>query len=201
MEVTPDSRQGSDSERNTCWNIQGALHGGRRPEADRARTGSIPEETGRNTRSDTESWARGCIADNSKRRCPMTPQQHPQRCDNGCLNFGCPNHPDELKYYIEWGNEGVSNVIKNNQECISTVGCASFISKESYPLYVQCLECPHPIHHRQPPTPGGEREHSQRCETCKGPCPVLTGSFFENRLHQEPELARYTALVGCASHR
>ena len=40
----------------------------------------------------------------------------------------------------------------------------------------------------------------QRCETCIGPCPILTGSFFEDRLWKEPELARYTALVGCTSH-
>jgi len=42
--------------------------------------------------------------------------------------------------------------------------------------------------------------HPFRCETCIGPCPVLTGSFFEDRLRNSPELANITSLVGCASH-
>lgn len=40
----------------------------------------------------------------------------------------------------------------------------------------------------------------RRCETCEGPCPVWTGSFFKDRVRNNPDLTNFTALVGCASH-
>lgn len=43
-------------------------------------------------------------------------------------------------------------------------------------------------------------QHPQRCETCKGPCPIFFGSFFDDRMIRKPPIIALTAMVGCASH-